>query len=79
MANAFFSKVHSTVAGYIGGEKADLALNRQLGRCNATDDNFASNHLNEVMEGLIGVCTLYLANGEEEKLAEVTEKLKSLV
>jgi hypothetical protein len=79
MANAFYNKVKSTVAEYIGNDKAELAVKRQVDRANTTADAFSSDHLLQVMDSMIGVCTLYLANGEQDKLDAVTEKLKSLV
>ncbi len=78
MANAFYSKFESTVVEYIGNDKAELALNRQLDRCGVTADTFTSDHLSDVLDTMVGLCTLYLS-GEDEKLAELTEKLKSMI
>ena len=78
MSNTFYSKLESTVVEYIGDDKAELALNRQLDRCGVTADNFTSDHLGEVLDTMVGLCTLYLS-GEDEKLAELTKKLKSMI
>ena len=78
MANALYQRLFRTVSEYIGEEKAEGSIGRQLTRCDATADTLNTDHLRELMNFLIGATTLPL-HPDKEKKAELTDKLKALV
>ncbi len=78
MANALYTKLVTTVSGYIGPEKATNAINRQLNRCQATPDTVTAEHLRNLMNYVTAATTLFL-HPDKAKQEELTVKIKSLV
>ena len=71
MANALYQRLFRTVSEYIGEEKAEGSIGRQLTRCDATGaDTLNTDHLRELMNFLIGATTLPL-HPDKEKKAEL--------
>lgn len=77
MPSPLYSKLLSTLAGYMGAEKARAALDRQLVRCQATPDTFAANHLREAFNYVIGSTTLYLPPAKQQELTDKVRPTRS--
>ena len=77
MANQLYHQLEEIVSHYIGAEKAERALTRQLERCGATPDSVTKDHLHDVHNFLLGATKLYL-HPDKAKQAELADKITSL-
>jgi hypothetical protein len=78
MPNVLYRNLLETVSSFIGEDKADTVLKRQLERCDATPDTVTADNLKALMNFVIGGAGLYL-HPDKAKQAELTGKIKSLV
>lgn len=78
MASATYAKAKSTIAPYLGEEKAQTCIDRQLERCSASPDSFSDADLKTILNFLVGASTIHLAP-DQAKIKELTDKIRALV
>ncbi len=75
MPNDVYSRLSGLLSAYVGEEKAQMTLQRQLARCSATPDSLTLEHVKTITDFLIGAMSLYIRN--KETRSELTEKIRS--
>ena len=78
VANSFYTNLVSTVSSYIGPQKAEASIGRQLLRCQATPETVTAESLRAILNQVIGATTLHLAP-DKVRQQELTEKLKAII
>ena len=78
VANTLYRNLVATVSSYIGPQKAEASIGRQLLRCQATSESVTAENLRAILNHVIGATTLHLAP-DKVKQQELTEKLKAIL
>ncbi len=76
MASTTYKSVANTLVPYIGDDRTNAMLLRQMERCGADPESFSSSHLKEVRNFIIGATTMYVT--DKDKRGELKDKLLSL-
>ncbi len=76
MASATYNQVLKTISDYVGQEKAEGALIRQLEKAGFTPDSLDGAALKSILSKIQGVATLYIE--DEAKQKELENKLAAI-
>jgi hypothetical protein len=75
MASPTYVSLMSTLEPFIGRERAEIALTRQMARCNATADSLSPAQVKQIINFIMGATKILLA-GNKEKQDQLEARLR---
>lgn len=75
MPSPTYVRLMGALEPFIGRERAESALTRQMARCNATADSLTPAHVKQIINFIMGATKILLA-GNKERQDQLEQRLR---
>lgn len=76
MSSPTYDRLMSALEPFIGRAKAEVAVQRQLARCNATPESLTAAQVKQVLNFIVGATKIHLA-GDKARQEQLEKQLKA--